>query len=150
MGFFGEHWRGLAALTGVSLVLSLGGVWAVRWIVLSLPEDYFVARQATAGWRHSHPLVRWSWWIGKNVLGLILLAAGVTMLVTPGPGVLTILLGLSLVSLPGKHMLVARILRNPHVLAAMNLLRRQAGRVPLLVPVDCSAPHESDASQTRP
>jgi hypothetical protein len=124
----------LAALAGVSLAVSLGGLLAVRWVVISLPEDYFVAEEAQGEWRHQHPLVRWSWFAAKNLLGAVLLAAGVTMLVTPGPGVLAILLGLSLITVPGKRTLVLRILRNPHVLSAMNLLRTQARRPALLVP----------------
>ena len=128
-----RHWW-LAALTGLSLAVSLGGILVVRWVVISLPEDYFIAKEAPDVWRHQHPLVRWSWFALKNLLGWVLLAAGVTMLVTPGPGVLAILLGLSLITVPGKRILLLRILRNPHVLSAMNLLRTQARRPALIMP----------------
>lgn len=70
----------------------------------------------------------------KNLLGVMLLAAGLTMLVTPGPGVLAILLGLTLITVPGKRSLVLRILRNPHVLSGLNLLRTRAQRPVLIVP----------------
>lgn len=56
-----DHFWWLAALAGISLAVSLGGLLAVRWVVISLPEDYFVSEQAPHAWRHLHPLVRWTW-----------------------------------------------------------------------------------------
>lgn len=122
----------LALFAGISLALSLGGLWLLRWVIVSLPPDYFVASRAPDLWRHRHPVFRWSWFVAKNLLGAVLLAAGVMMLVAPGPGVLSILMGLSLVSLPGKRKLLLRLLRNRAVLTALNAIRSRAGRPPLV------------------
>lgn len=53
------------------------------------------------------------------------------MLVTPGQGVLTILIGLSLLDLPGKRAVERRLIGNPAVLRAVNALRAKAHRPPL-------------------
>ena len=46
------------------------------------------------------------------------------MLVLPGQGVLTILVGLGVLDLPFKHRLLARILAKPKVHGAIDKLRR--------------------------
>jgi hypothetical protein len=67
----------------------------------------------------------------KNVVGIVLLMAGIVMLFTPGQGILTILLGLSFVDFPGKRGLERRIVGNPVVLDKINSLRARANRPPL-------------------
>ncbi len=124
----------IVAAVAASLTLSIGGLWLVRRVIVTLPQDYFLIDRPQDDWGHRHPLVRWGWLISKNILGIALLVAGLTMLVTPGPGIPAILLALTLISLPGKQALIRRMLRNRHLLAALNAVRAQAHREPLLVP----------------
>lgn len=49
------------------------------------------------------------------------------------PGVLTILLGLIMVDIPGKRPLEARIIQRPSVLAAINKLRAKYDKPPLVL-----------------
>ena len=56
---------------------------------------------------------------------------GVLMLVLPGQGVLTILIGLTLLDFPGKRRFVRRLLMRPRVFRVINRLRRRFGRPPL-------------------
>ncbi len=126
----------LVAGAVVSLALSLGGLWAARWFAISLPPDYFTAETEPDSFNAMHPLARWSWWIVKNLVGWLLIAAGVVMLLAPGPGVLAILAGLCLVSVPGKRTLVLWLLSGRHVLSAMNAVRARAGAPPLESPRD--------------
>jgi hypothetical protein len=121
-------------LVGLSLLASLGGIWLVSRLVLSIPADYFTARRVTHGWRDRHPLIRWTLAIGKNALGTLLLALGVTMLVMPGPGVVTLLLALILLDVPGKRALEQRIISLPTVLHVINRIRARAGRPPVEAP----------------
>lgn len=65
------------------------------------------------------------------MLGSFLVLAGVVMLFTPGQGVLTLLLGLSLVDFPGKRTLERRIVQRPTVLKLVNHMRAKADRPPL-------------------
>ena len=65
-----------------------------------------------------------------------MLLAGIAMLVLPGQGVLTMLIGISLIDFPGKHTLEARMISQPLVLQTINKVREKFGRSPLVV-----APH---------
>ena len=69
----------------------------------------------------------------KNLFGVILLLGGMAMLVLPGQGILTILIGLSLLDFPGKRALERRIVGRPLVLQAINRIRRKFNKSPLLV-----------------
>ncbi len=114
-------------LVGLSLLVSIGGLLVVRWLVLAIPQDYFTAPRHP-GWRDRHPLVRWSFVIGKNVIGAVLLVLGITMLVTPGPGIVTLLLAVIFLDLPGKRALERRIVTLPAVLHVINRMRSRANR----------------------
>jgi Putative transmembrane protein (PGPGW) len=113
----------LSALLLVSTAF-VGGV-----VLIWLPANYFTRR--SSNWRDQHPLVYWSLLVGKNLLGVVLIVAGVLMLVLPGQGLLTILIGLLLMSFPGKRKLVARLIERAHLLGTMNRLRGRFGRPPL-------------------
>lgn len=112
----------VVALTVLSVVTFLACLFALPRLFASLPEDYF-----TSGSRPKR-----SWW--RNLLGVVLLAAGVAMLVLPGQGVLTILGGIVLLDFRGKAELERRILGRPKVLRAINRLRERRGRPPLQAP----------------
>lgn len=70
----------------------------------------------------------------RNVLGIVLILVGVLLSVplVPGQGVLTMLVGLILVDLPGKRRLEHRLVARPGVLATMNRLRAWLDRPPLV------------------
>ena len=69
----------------------------------------------------------------KNTAGVVFLTAGVAMLVLPGQGLLTILLGLMLINFPGKRRFELALIRRRPVLKSVNWIRRRAGREPLIV-----------------
>jgi hypothetical protein len=123
-------------LGGFSIVTFFGSLLAVPLIVARLPEDYFVSQHRPADWLKS-PRVRIEWLILKNILGLLLLAAGIAMLVFPGQGVLTIILGLMLMDFPGKTRLLNRLAQRPNVLKSINWMRRKAGKPPMLTVPSC-------------
>jgi len=87
-------------------------------------------------WEKMHPGVRVAAVAGKNLLGLALLLCGavLSLPLVPGPGVLTMLLGLALLDLPGKRALERWIVAQPIVFAALNQLRAKYGHVPLEKP----------------
>jgi len=107
-------------------------LWAVRYFLISIPADYFTrTHQPLERWQKYHPLLRWLLLIGKNLIGVTFVGAGIVMLFTPGQGVLSILLGLSLVDFPGKRALERRIVARPAVLKLVNAMRARADRPPL-------------------
>jgi hypothetical protein len=73
--------------------------------------------------------------MGKNVLGVILVIVGIILSLpgVPGQGLLTILLGLMLLDLPGKRRLEQRLVRRPSLLRVINGLRVRYGRAPLIL-----------------
>ena len=73
--------------------------------------------------------------VAKNVLGLVFVVLGVIMAVpgVPGPGVLTVLLGVMMLDFPGKRDLEARFLGQPRVYSAVNALRARFGKPPLML-----------------
>jgi hypothetical protein len=71
----------------------------------------------------------------KNLLGLVLVGAGIVMSLpgVPGQGVLTILLGIMLLDFPGKRALETRIVSRPRVNSAVNALRARFDKPPLML-----------------
>ena len=59
--------------------------------------------------------------------------AGVIMLIGPGQGVLTILIGLILMDIPGKRPLEAKLIKRPIILAAVNNCRAKYNKPPLVM-----------------
>jgi hypothetical protein len=122
----------MAAVAAGTFVLSLV-VGLV--VVVSLPADYFVRGPAPRGFWHSHPLLRLTVLLAKNLLGWVTFLAGVIMAIpfVPGPGVLFMLVGIGLVDFPGKRSLERRLLRAPRVLASVNRLRARFARPPMVI-----------------
>ena len=121
-------------LIGASILMLVVSLAAVGWVIIRVPADYFAREHPDAGqWAHRHPLVRMALIIGKNLLGLVLVIAGILMLVLPGQGVLTIIAGLFLLDFPGRHKLVMRLVRRPAILNSLNWVRQRAGREPFFV-----------------
>jgi hypothetical protein len=104
-------------------------------VVAQLPVDYFVReRRDPAHQRRRHPVVWLGLTIGKNVVGGVLILAGLAMLVLPGQGVLTILMGLALTNFPGKFTLERRLVAVPRVGRALNRIRKLAGKPAIELP----------------
>jgi len=135
MPWLTEHLGWAAWIAGLSLAACTLGILAVRVLVVWIPAEYFVENRASYGFAaQCRPLTRWTLLLLKNALGLVFLLAGLTMLVTPGPGILSILLSLSLLDFPGKRALELRLVRSPRVLHSINSLRHKAGKPPLRLP----------------
>lgn len=117
------------------MLSALATLLAIPWLVTRLPADYFGHRRRES-WRRSAagPLPVLLIGLLKNLLGAVLVALGVVMLVTPGQGVLTILIGLLLMNFPGKYRLERWLVTRPGVLRRLNGLRERRGRPPFFVP----------------
>jgi archaellum biogenesis protein FlaJ (TadC family) len=124
-----ENSIALSWLVAVSLGLFLLTPLAVGWLVIRLPKDYIVTkrRQPLATWEQ-HPVLRMLLLIVKNLLGVILLLAGVIMLFTPGQGLLTIVVGFVLLDFPGKSRLERWLVTRQSVWRSINWLRKRAGQ----------------------
>jgi hypothetical protein len=72
--------------------------------------------------------------VARNAVGLPLLVLGTVMLITPGQGLLTILLALGIMEFPGKWRLEHAILERRAVYRALNWIRRKGHRPAFLPP----------------
>lgn len=115
-----------------SVVTFFATLLVIPFVVARIPTDYFVREHKPRRHTPSSPACL-LWLVIKNVVGIILLLAGLAMLVLPGQGVLTILLGIMLTNFPGKYELERRLIQQPTVLKALNWLRQRANRPALIV-----------------
>ncbi len=119
----------------LSTVMFVGGLVLMQVLIIRMSPDYFLHPEASSeSWRHRHPALRITIRVIKNVLGVVLLLAGLAMLVLPGQGIITILVAISLLSFPGKRSLELRIVRQRPVLQTINWIRVRAARPPLVLP----------------
>src|SRR5690349_17559458 len=99
-----------AALAVVSVAMFVGSIVAVPVFLVKVPDDYFIRGHA----RRSRARR-----ILTTLLGVTLVALGIAMLVLPGQGILTILVGLGILELPFRDRLIARLLNHAKVSAAV-------------------------------
>jgi len=98
---------------------------------LRIPEDYFLESRRESGLSRGRSLRRTFFLMGKNILGVVFVLAGLAMLILPGQGLLTILIGLFLSDFPGKRGLEKRLVRNKRISGAVNYIRKKGGKAPL-------------------
>ena len=124
----------LFALAGFSIISFIGTLLLVPVLVVRIPADYFAEkkRHRWEPWAHQHPAIRWTLLIAKNLLGYTFILFGVAMLVLPGQGILTILIGIMFINFPGKYRLERWVVVREPVLSTINKLRQRAGREPLV------------------
>ena len=125
-------WMGIA-----SVVMFVGSLLLMPWVLARLPADYFVRhKRPRSAIARQHPAVRIAVLVVRNVLGAVLLFAGIAMLVLPGQGILTILASLMLMTFPGKYRLERWAVRQQGLLRSINWLREKANRDPMEMPDD--------------
>ena len=71
--------------------------------------------------------------IVKNLIGYTLILGGILMLVLPGQGLFTILMGLILSNYPGKYSIERKFISMPSVLKTVNWLRKKSDKPPLQI-----------------
>ena len=127
-----EYQTLLAGIGFGSLILFIASLFFLPWLVAQIPVDYFAhKRREPPQWKQLHPLFRYGTLVLKNIVGLILLLAGFAMILLPGPGWLSVFLGLILMDYPGKFQLERKIVSRPKLLRFINWLRRKQHRPPL-------------------
>lgn len=118
------RWLQIALLLASAITFAVSAL-AVPWLLVRVPPDYFARPHAPRALA-----VR----VLRAVLGTALVVVGAALLVLPGQGVLTILVGIGVLDLPLKGRIARRVLRNPKVKRAVDRMRASAGRPPLELP----------------
>ncbi|MBC7899067.1 MAG: hypothetical protein H7070_03355 [Saprospiraceae bacterium] len=116
----------------VSLTISFVSIAVV---LVKIPANYFSSHYHHDFLPNSSWAVRWGAVILKNILGVALVILGLLLSLpgVPGQGLLTILLGLIMIDIPGKRPIEAKIIKRPTILAAANKLRAKYNREPLIL-----------------
>jgi hypothetical protein len=123
----GGLWLGI----GISAGLALGSIALVVVVVINWRADHFkhwppgTAPPAVP----EHPLAT----AAKNVAGVVLVLLGLVMALPgiPGQGILTMIVGITLIDFPGKRGLERRMIGRPRILRSINKLRARFHREPL-------------------
>jgi hypothetical protein len=120
-------------LAVASIFMFVGTLIAIPIILVRLPANYFDVRIPRPWMENHHPVLRVVGHLVKNLVGIVFLLAGLAMLLLPGQGILTILIGLSLVEFPGKRRLEARLVGQATVLSTINKMRAKFNKPPLIL-----------------
>jgi hypothetical protein len=125
----------------IFVVSSVGGLAVVGFIVVRLPADYFSETRERRFLTGRHPILRVMGLALKNLAGVVIVAIGIVLVMpgVPGPGALTILIGIMLLDFPGKLRLERWLVSRPSVFKAINSLRVRHHRPPLIL--DAEEPH---------
>jgi hypothetical protein len=123
-------------LTALSMVFFVGTLIAIPFILVRLPADYFDVRVPRTWMEDHHPVLRLFGHIVKNVVGAIFVLAGFLMLFLPGQGILTMLIGISMLDFPGKRKIEATLIGQPTVLSVINSMRQKFNKPPLRLAPD--------------
>ena len=124
-----DQHRALLVWMGIgSVVLFVGTLALLPMMIARLPTDFFSRKGPPPdSWRGHHPAMRMVLIVIKNVIGYLVIAAGIAMLFLPGQGILTIVMGIGLLDFPGKRKLLLRVVSIPAVWRALQWTRRRTG-----------------------
>lgn len=128
-------WGGVFVGALLFLVTIIANLLVMGFLLVKLPASYFQDSHSRDLFVDRHPLLRLTARSAKNALGGILVVVGAILALpgVPGQGMLTILVGLMLLDLPGKRRLERRLVGRPPVLRAVNRLRKRFGSPPLVL-----------------
>jgi len=118
-----QYFAIVGLMSGVIFIVS---IMLTPYLLGLIPEDYFVDQN-----RHKikieHPF-HLILFVIRMIIGLILFIAGLIMLVTPGQGIISILMGLFLMEFPGKQSLELKIINHDPTFRGINWVRSKAGK----------------------
>ena len=132
LDWMGDHRALLWFSGGGSLALLVASILIIPPLILRIPPDYFAhAERPPRAWAQQAGFIRISILIGKNLLGGLMMLAGVAMLILPGQGLLTLFVGFLLIDFPGKYEFEKWLIRQRYILGPVNWLRTRRHRLPL-------------------
>lgn len=117
----------LAALSVLTFIVSLV---CIPLLVARLPRNYFQHRQAKSANPATFSLGSILLLLFRNILGLMLFFAGVAMLFLPGQGVITIVIGIAVMSFPYKRRLLATLTTPLSVRKGLDWIRHKMKKEP--------------------
>ena len=111
------QWVGL-----VSFLLFFLSLFILRYVIVRLPDDYFVIDSPDSN-KHSGNLIDLALRVAKNLFGFLLIICGIILLVIPGQGLVTIVLGAWIIDLPWIIKIKRKFVYSRFVKRALNWIR---------------------------
>ena len=124
----------VSCLAVISVVTFMVTLLALPILIIHIPDEYFLhEKRKTRNNPKDLKGFRLVCRILKNIMGVFFVLTGLVMLLLPGQGLLSILIGIMLMDFPGKYKLERTIIRRKKVLSTINWVRAKAHRPPLQV-----------------
>ena len=117
----------------ISSIIFVFGLIVMPILAICIPPNYFLSDYRNPPGR-SPPHIGFALTVIKNIVGAFCVVTGLLLLVLPGQGLITLILGLMIMNYPGKYALERRLIRLPHVLSTINWLRGKFEKPPLESP----------------
>tara|TARA_Y100001935_G_scaffold24464_1_gene17880 strand:- start:2379 stop:2804 length:426 start_codon:yes stop_codon:yes gene_type:complete len=117
-------------LGSISAVIFVFSLLSIKWLVALIPSDYFIKKEDSK-FKKKYPFLWFLSLIIKNIFGYSLIIGGIFMLILPGQGVFTIIIGLMLSNYPGKYAIEKKFIAIPSVLKGINWLRKKSNQPPI-------------------
>jgi hypothetical protein len=113
-------------LAGISIITFFLSIILVPWYIARIPQDYFLSLQ------NEPPSVRLkrqniTLLILRNILGIVIFAAGCAMLFLPGQGLITMLIGILCMTFPGKRYFILFITTPRFIRESLDWTRQKMG-----------------------
>ena len=111
-------WMGL-----LSALIFIGFLVATPIIIIHLPSDFFHKRMAPLHENAHLSVFKICYLIVKNFFNAALVSVGIALIFLPGQGIFAIVIGVSLMNIPGKHKMMCRIVRTKWLMRSLNRFR---------------------------
>lgn len=106
----------------------------IPWILSRLKDDFFLHLHEHTKKEDEHPVIFILLRLLRYFFGTLLVLAGFLMLFLPGQGLLTIILGTSLLDFPGKKILIDTVISWSSIQKALNWVREKENLPPFSFP----------------
>ena len=132
--YFSENLVDIFFILGISsFVILVISALSIGFFIKKIPYDYFLNNErGITNYKNNSPIFWIIILVLKNIIGYCLILGGILMLVLPGQGLLTILVGLMLSDYPGKFKLEKRIIKTKLILKTINWYRAKSNIQPII------------------
>jgi hypothetical protein len=122
-----------------TIFASIAYLMAITYIITQMDSQYFIRKESPVGIANDkkqltsmNRSIIYVISIVKVMIGIVLIVSGIVMLVLPGQGIITLLIGLSLVPFPGKNKVEKNLLARKSVQHSLNWIRVKANKDPFI------------------
>ena len=137
MGTFGPNFIFFTIL--LTTAASIACFIVISYIITQMYKRYFTRKKISGDDSSETPhltsmnsSVTYVVKIAKIIVGVFLLVCGIVMLFLPGQGLITMLIGLSLIPFPGKNKIEQNFLSRKSVRSSLNWIRIKANKDPFI------------------